>query len=137
MDDMLKSFLISVLANFTTDWAKNLISSLKNARTNDEKIEAINKAKGLIELAASNGTITLNGATLEAFNGIRCDHGAGRIRINQALLKAAEIHTGGIKPDSSGSTIITESHLQSSGATVSLSSGAIIEMTGGVSMSLS
>jgi hypothetical protein len=128
--DELKSFLISILANLATPYALKAISSLRGCKGSHEEIEAISDAKGIIEVAAANGAISLDGALLEALNSIECDHGSGKISINQAQLKAAVLLTGGLKKDSSGSTSISGSILQSSGTTISVGSDASIRITG-------
>jgi len=128
--DELKSFLISILANFATPHAVKAISSLRNCKTSYEEIKAVSETKGVIEMAAANGAISLDGALLEALDSIRCDHATGQISIYQTQLKATVLLTGGLKPDSSGSTLISGSTLQSNGTTVSVGSNASIKITG-------
>lgn len=128
--DELKSFLISILANLATPYALKVIYSLRNCKAFQEEIEAVREAKEIIEMAAANGAISLDGASLEALNSIRCDHGSGKISINQTQLKAAVLLTGGLKEGSSGSTLISESVLQSSGTMISVGSDASIKITG-------
>lgn len=132
--DELKSFLISILANFATPYAEKAIFSLRNCKTSHEEIKAVSEAKGIIEMAAANGAITLDGVLLESLNSIRCDHETGQISINHTQLKAAVLLTGGLKPDSSGSTLISASTLQSSGTTVSVGLNAFIKITGNATM---
>lgn len=61
---------------------------------------------------------------------IRCDHEIGQISISHTKLKAAVLLTGGLKPDSSGSTLISASTLQSNGTTVLVGSNSHIKRTG-------
>lgn len=128
--DELKSFLISILANLATSHALKAISSLRNCKTSQQEIEAVSEAKGIIEMAAAKGVISLDEASLEALNSIRCDHGSGEININKTQLKAAVLLTGGLKEDSSGSTLISGSILQSGGTMISVGSNASIKITG-------
>jgi len=96
--DKLNSFLISLLANITTDLAKKAISALKASKTQLEDVEAVKTAVGIIKVELSKGTINLFGAKLEAFKSIQCDHGSGQLNIDRAWLNAAVLQTGGFKP---------------------------------------
>lgn len=128
--DELTAFLISILANLATPHVEKVIDSLRNCITSHEKIAAVSEAKGIIEMAAKNGAISLDGTSLEALNSIKCDHGSGKISINQAQLKAAILLTGGLKEDSSGSILISGAILQSSGTMISVGSDTSIKITG-------
>lgn len=129
MDDV-KSFLISLLANIATDLAKKGISALKGSMSHYEDVEAIRNATGIIEVEVANGTISLEGAKLEAFNSICCDHGSGHLNITRTELQAPILQTGGLDPDASGSTVITESILKTSGTLFSIGVGCTGTITG-------
>ncbi len=136
--DIVVSYLTGILANISTELAKKVISDLKSSKIPSEKIEAITNAKNVIELAASNGTISLKGTSkqllLEALRSIRCDHDTGEVSIDQVKLKAPVLFTGGLESNSTGSTVITESELESNGTKVSVPLGGSITFTGNASM---
>jgi hypothetical protein len=132
--DELTAFLISILANLATPHVERVIYSLRNCKTSHEKTTAVSEAKGIIEMAAENGAISLDGALLEALNSIKCDHGSGKISINQTRLKATVLLTGGLKEGCSGSTLISGSILQSNGTMISVGSDASIKITGNATM---
>ena len=60
------AFVISVLANITTEAAKSVRSRLKHSKSRKDQNEAILAAKGMIELAVAEGEINIDSATLEA-----------------------------------------------------------------------
>lgn len=130
------AFVISVLANITTEAAKSVRSRLKHSKSRKDQNEAILAAKGMIELAVAEGEINIDSATLEAIKSIQSDHGKGRIWINKTLMKASSLCIGGLSTDASGMTDIKESIFQSNGAKVSVPSNASIKISGNAKMSL-
>jgi hypothetical protein len=108
---------------------------LKAAKTSDQLQQVFEEVSGVIEAAAANGSIDVDGGLFDAIRRIQFDHQRGTVTIGNAIVSSAVVVTGGVA-GSTGTTVIGGgAHLKSAGTEIKVGTGASIKMTGGASIS--
>lgn len=142
---ILTSIATGMLANFSTDTVKNLFQKifeiqpeleerLKKAKNHIEVESIFKEAIGVIDTNANKGSITVDGALLEALRGIRFDHAHGTVNISNAEIKSEVLVTGGSSSSTGQTSIKDNTILKTKGTSISVGKGCSITMTGGASI---
>lgn len=134
----------SYLANFTTPAIQSffgkvfqikpeLEDSFKKASTPQDIEQIFRDAVGVIDAAAGQGQLDIDGAILEAIRGIRFDHQNGTVNILGTTMKADVLVTGG-SFGSTGETTIQQTEMKSKGTQITVSGNAQIKISGNASI---
>lgn len=103
------------------------------ATTVEEKEHLLNEVLGIINLSAEDGSIEISSnedkALIESLTSIKLDHARGFINISGALIKSNRIFSGG-NINSTGTTTITNTQMQTNGTMISIGKGACIKISG-------
>ena len=149
MDQVLSNFMVSVLANVSTQILlprfkeffyqignRNpaLKERMKNAATSHDVEEIFKESLGMVDIHAGHGSIVIDDAIVSALRKVRFDHEHGLVNISGTDIQAPEIVTGGTRT-TSGQTILGENTaLRSAGTAIEIGSGAQIVITGDASI---
>jgi hypothetical protein len=105
-----------------------LEQGLKQAKTTQDIEKVFNEATGVILANAGNGGIEINSTFMEAIRGIKFDHQNGTVTIQGSTIEAPVLQTGG---SGAGNTHIGGgTSLKSAGTRIDVGDGASIHMTG-------
>lgn len=146
MDPLTASIIASLATNYFTQFTAPVIEGffaaaferkpslevdLRNARTPQDFDRVFREAVGVIDAAAGDGSISVDGAFLSALRGIRFDHQHGTVTILGSTLSAPILQTGG---SDAGVTTISAATLKSQGTAMQVGKGASIVITGNASI---
>lgn len=143
MDTNVLNFLINfcsgVAANLTTAGLTSLFQKVFASRPDLERRlaspaspfdfqGALGDIAGVLEAFAGSGSISVDGALLQALRSARFNHQAGTISIDNTIVSAPFLQTGGTGP---GQTLIGDNtELRSAGTSIQVVHGASIVITG-------
>jgi len=145
MDPLTTSIISSLAINYFSDFSGEIVKNffkkaikekpeieeeLKTAKSSYDFEKIFKEATGIIDASANSDEIKVFGGFLNALKGIRFNHGSGKVLIQDSVLNAPVLVTGG-SVKSSGSTFIGENtRLESSGTKISVGEGCSIYIGG-------
>ncbi|QGQ44770.1 hypothetical protein [Metabacillus sediminilitoris] len=109
---------------------------LENATTTQEIESIFQEAVGVIDVNASDGSVSVQGGLeekllIEALKGIRFDHSHGQVTIENTTLQAPVLRTGGSNAATGTTTVAGGTILSTGGTSINVGKGAKITITGG------
>ena len=139
------NLVTSVLANFTVDAVKKLLSkvvelkpslegNIASAQTSQDIERIFQEAVGVIDAIAGDGLIDVDGALLTAMRGARFDHAHGKVTISNSTVEAPILVTGGQSRATGKTTVGGNTNLKSQGTEIKVGKGASIVITGSASI---
>ena len=121
--------LFDSLINLKTSFKESL---LKTSTPQDVE-NLFHEASGILSVYAGTGSVSIDNALISAIKTAAFDHAHGTVVIDDSVVSAPKLVTGG-GDGATGTTTIRGSTLKSSGTSIRMGKNASIRMSGGASI---